>query len=80
VIADINTFFFVNIRNALEGSQNKEAENETVEVENLSYAADVMQSVVESFKSLTLPDTPSDMKSIVHTTSKYVSNRYSVLS
>jgi hypothetical protein len=58
----------------LKGSQNKEAENEIVELENLSYATDAMQSIVESFKSLSLHETPSDMKSIMLTTSKYVSN------
>jgi hypothetical protein len=58
----------------LKGSQNKEAEDEIVEFENLSHATDAMQSVVESFKRFTLPEMPSDMKSVMHTTSKYVSN------
>ncbi|PNF13637.1 hypothetical protein B7P43_G17289 [Cryptotermes secundus] len=56
-------------RNALKGSQNKEAENEIVDLENLSYTTDAMQSVVESFKSLSLHEMPSDMKSVMHTTS-----------
>lgn len=74
VTAAINTLFFVNIRNALKGSQKNEAENEIVDLENLSYTTDAMQSVVESFKSLSLHEMPSDMKSVMLTTSKYVSN------
>lgn len=74
VTAAVNTLFFANIRNALKGSQNREAENEIVDLENLSYTTDAMQSVVESFKSLSLHEMPSDMKSVMLTTSKYVSN------
>jgi hypothetical protein len=74
VIATINTVFFVNVRNASKGSQNREAEDEIVEFENLSHATDAMQSVVESFKRFTLSAMPIDMKSVMHTTSKYVSN------
>lgn len=72
--AAINTLFFVNIRNASKGSENREAENEIVDLENLSYTTDAMQSVVESFKRLSLHEMPSDMKSVMLTTSKYVSN------
>jgi hypothetical protein len=74
VIATINTVFFVNVRNALKGSQNREAEDEIVEFENISHATDAMQSVIESFKRFALPEMPIDMKSVMHTTCKYVSN------
>lgn len=72
VTAAINTLFFVNVRNALKRSQNREAENEIVDLVNLSYTTDAMQSVVESFKNLSLHEMPSDTKSVMLTTSKYV--------
>jgi hypothetical protein len=66
--------FFVRVRNALKRSQNKEAENDIVEFQNLSYATDAMQSIVESFKLLTLPEMPSDLKSFMYTTGECVSD------
>jgi len=66
----VHSFFSVIVRNTLEGCQNEEAQNETVEVEKLSYAADAMQSVAESFRNLTLREVTSDSKSPVSDTSK----------
>jgi hypothetical protein len=66
----VNGFFLVIVRNTLKGCQ--EAQNETVEVEKLSYAADAMQSVAESFRNLTLREITSDFKSPVSGTSKCI--------
>jgi hypothetical protein len=65
----------------LKRSQNGKAEGEAVEHEKLSSAADAMQSVVESFKSLTEHEMPSDIKSTMSVASKYVLNLvYSIIS
>jgi len=72
----VHSFFSVIVRNTLKECQTKEAQNETVEVEKLSYAADAMQSVAESFRNLTLREITSDFRSTVSGTSKCIS--YSV--
>jgi len=73
----VHSFFSVIVRNTLKGCHTEEAQNKTVEVEKLSYAADAMQSVAESFKNLTLHEITSDFRSTVSGTSKYIS--YSVI-
>lgn len=69
----MHNFFLVIVRNTVKGCQTEEAQNETVEVEKLSYAADAMQSVAESFRNLTLHEITSDFKSTVSGTSKCIS-------
>ena len=66
----VHSFFSVIVRDTLKGCQTEEAQNETVEVEKLSYAADAMQSVAESFRNLTLHEITPDFKSTVSVTSK----------
>lgn len=65
-------FFSVIVRNTLKGCQTEEAQNETVEVEKLSYAADAMQSVADSFRSLTLCEITSDPRATVSGSSKCI--------
>jgi hypothetical protein len=69
----VHSFFPVIVRNTWKGCGSEEAQNETVEVEKLSYAADAMQSVAESFKNLALHEITSDFKSPVSGTSKCIS-------
>jgi hypothetical protein len=70
----LHNFFLVIVRNTSKGNQTEEAQKETVDVEKLSYAADAMQSVAQSFRNLTLRDITSDFKSTVSGTSKFISN------
>ena len=69
----VHSFFSVIVRNTLKGCQTEEGQNETVEVEKLSYAADAMQSVAESFRNLTLREITSDFRPTVSGTSKCIS-------
>jgi hypothetical protein len=70
----VHNFFSVIVRNKLKGCQTEEAQNETVEVEKLSYAADAMQSVAESFRSLNLREKKSDLRATVSGTSKCITD------
>jgi hypothetical protein len=69
----VHSFFLVFVRSTLKGCETEEAQNETVEVEKLSYAADAMQSVAESFRNLARHEIASDFKSPVSGTSKCIS-------
>lgn len=69
----VHSSFSLIVRNTLKGCQTEEAQNETVEVEELSYAADAMQAVAESFRNLSLREITSDFKSTVSGTSKCIS-------
>jgi hypothetical protein len=72
ILIAVHSFFLVIVRNTLKGCETEDAQNETVGVEKLSYAADAMQSVAESFRNLALHEITSDFKSPVSGTSKCI--------